>query len=828
MEKHVLIVENGTDSLKKNESAQAQSKFLLSGIFTEFDIENRNRRFYKAENFIPCMEALLAKRKMLTVLYGEFDHPDVFDIAGKNASHAIESLVHNESGNRVDGSIALLSTHWGKEARAIINDGYPLFVSSRAAGITDGSGNVALKELFTYDIVLDPGFASARVSVNESLGYKTNDVNYRIYEMKDDQVQNLFVDNKNDGKTAKDLKYMEIVLADELIKLEHQILTKLGSKVAPEEVKALMEKYDLVNSEMSQVKEYLEFLKVKVSTLVKENSKLEADNKKLFYELNENTAYSNHIASQLKNLNKYTTDIETRLSVDEKMIEYVAEHAKANILFTEDIASNITKLNETVINNADFLEYVANETKVAQLFAESVASEVKDTQGFLEYVATESEKEEIFLNYVAEKVDGIIGYSVKTIDKIKTSIPVNENASTEDSIHSIESITDFLGIQEEQEVANNIVTSTEPVVETTVPTETTPVAEVTTEVNPVTAEVPETTPVVEAATEEEEKEEEEEEEGAVQTEEPASTTEEVPTEGAVQTEEVPVEGAPVEEVPTEVIAATPTEVQTTPAALDMSTPEETPGMPAIEGEQPVAVITAPEVAPEGENVSSDIMSALVKILGSDETGIVMEITPEGKVIIQKSGTEETSEYEHGQFEVIPQDDNVTEKVANVLAEIKKQKVLANQQPHFYNFLSEEQIADFKSLTTEARETIILALNESSYFNTQDVLNIIGKSLNEKALSYEERIVNGLPVSLKEAWNGLAQEQKHSVITESKYFSLVTNSDIASFWSTRPFAKAITSPEAILIKESAASTDNTLLNDDYVNAFIKTFDNLSIK
>lgn len=822
MEKHVLIVENGTDSLKKNESAQAQSKFLLSGIFTEFDIENRNRRFYKAENFIPCMEALLAKRKMLTVLYGEFDHPDVFDIAGKNASHAIESLVHNESGNRVDGSIALLSTHWGKEARAIINDGYPLFVSSRAAGVTDGSGNVALKELFTYDIVLDPGFASARVSVNESLGYKTNDVNYRIYEMKDDQVQNLFVDNKNDGKTAKDLKYMEIVLADELIKLEHQILTKLGSKVAPEEVKALMEKYDLVNSEMSQVKEYLEFLKVKVSTLVKENSKLEADNKKLFYELNENTAYSNHIASQLKNLNKYTTDIETRLSVDEKMIEYVAEHAKANILFTEDIASNITKLNETVINNADFLEYVANETKVAQLFAESVAGEVKDTQGFLEYVAVQKQQDEIFLNYVAEKVDGIIGYNVKTIEKIKTSIPVNENASTEDSIHSIESITDFLGIQEEQEIANNIATTTEPVVETT---EATPVAEVTTEVNPVTAEV---TPVVEAA---EEEEEEEEEEGAVQTEEPASTTEEVPTEGAVQTEEVPVEGAPVvatEEVPTEVIAATPTEVQTTPAALDMSTPEEVPGMPAIEGEPNVAAIVTPEVAPEGENVSSDIMSALVKILGSDETGIVMEITPEGKVIIQKSGTEETSEYEHGQFEVIPQDDNVTEKVANVLAEIKKQKVLANQQPHFYNFLSEEQIADFKSLTTEARETIILALNESSYFNTQDVLNIIGKSLNEKALSYEERIVNGLPVSLKEAWNGLAQEQKHSVITESKYFSLVTNSDIASFWSTRPFAKAITSPEAILIKESAASTDNTLLNDDYVNAFIKSIDNLNIK
>lgn len=150
-EKYVMIVERGSEKLNKvTESASNTSKkFLLSGIFTEFDIKNRNQRFYNAPNFIPVMENLLARKQQLGVLYGEFDHPDVFDIAGKNASHAIEALTHNESSNRVDGTIALLSTHWGKEARAIINDGYPLFVSSRAAGVTDGQGHVQLKELFT-------------------------------------------------------------------------------------------------------------------------------------------------------------------------------------------------------------------------------------------------------------------------------------------------------------------------------------------------------------------------------------------------------------------------------------------------------------------------------------------------------------------------------------------------------------------------------------------------------------------------------------------------------------------------------------------------------
>ncbi|MDD4149544.1 MAG: hypothetical protein PHE33_05900, partial [Bacteroidales bacterium] len=43
--------------------------------------------------------------------------------------------------------------------------------TSRAAGITESDGTVSLKKLFTYDIVADPGFASAKmslVSLNES------------------------------------------------------------------------------------------------------------------------------------------------------------------------------------------------------------------------------------------------------------------------------------------------------------------------------------------------------------------------------------------------------------------------------------------------------------------------------------------------------------------------------------------------------------------------------------------------------------------------------------------------------------------------------------
>jgi hypothetical protein len=37
-----------------------------------------------------------------------------------------------------------------------------LFSYHQAAGITESDGSVSLKKLFTYDIVADPGFASAK------------------------------------------------------------------------------------------------------------------------------------------------------------------------------------------------------------------------------------------------------------------------------------------------------------------------------------------------------------------------------------------------------------------------------------------------------------------------------------------------------------------------------------------------------------------------------------------------------------------------------------------------------------------------------------------
>jgi hypothetical protein len=170
--KPVLIIENSGNGLRLNEndSSVKKNKYVLEGTFTEFDVRNRNERIYTAQEFVPHVQRMMEKKEWGAV-YGEFDHPDVFDVSMKYVSHTIESATYIEQKNTVDGEIRLLNTYWGKEAKAIVDDGCPLFVSSRAAGITEGNGYVKLKQLFTYDIVADPGFSSAKMNVktlNES------------------------------------------------------------------------------------------------------------------------------------------------------------------------------------------------------------------------------------------------------------------------------------------------------------------------------------------------------------------------------------------------------------------------------------------------------------------------------------------------------------------------------------------------------------------------------------------------------------------------------------------------------------------------------------
>ena len=117
--KPVLIVENNTTPLSMNENAEGASKkdYVLGGIFTEFGVKNRNERIYTADKFIPCLDELNERINTMGVVYGEFDHPDVFDTSLSRSSHLIQKAFYVKESNRVDGQIRLLNTYWVKKQK---------------------------------------------------------------------------------------------------------------------------------------------------------------------------------------------------------------------------------------------------------------------------------------------------------------------------------------------------------------------------------------------------------------------------------------------------------------------------------------------------------------------------------------------------------------------------------------------------------------------------------------------------------------------------------------------------------------------------------------
>tara|TARA_R110000772_G_scaffold40358_9_gene94517 strand:+ start:2892 stop:4766 length:1875 start_codon:yes stop_codon:yes gene_type:complete len=165
--KDLLLIEKSKFSVTQKEGAD---KYVFEGIFTEFDSENRNGRVYTKKEFQPHFDELKKIVESGTCV-GELDHPKQFETTLKNVAHKIEDIWIDESKNLVMGRIRLLDTIAGKQAKALVDGGIPLHISSRAAGTVTENKTVKIHKLFTYDLVDTPGFANARMNgVNESFG----------------------------------------------------------------------------------------------------------------------------------------------------------------------------------------------------------------------------------------------------------------------------------------------------------------------------------------------------------------------------------------------------------------------------------------------------------------------------------------------------------------------------------------------------------------------------------------------------------------------------------------------------------------------------------
>ena len=428
--KPVLIVENSTNALIR-ENASGKKDYVLGGTFTEFGVKNRNERIYTADRFLPALDELNERMNSLGAVYGEFDHPDVFDTSLARASHIITKAQYVKEQNIVAGEIRLLSTYWGKEAKALVDDGCPVFVSSRAAGITESDGSVSLKKLFTYDIVADPGFASAKMSVkvlNESLGYTNPQSNFRIYEMSDEsKINELFNMNNNEFVTKKQLTDYSQYLVNEIASTKKEVKSAITKgNMSPKKLEQLLEYYEELNNTNEKVVKYLDYLAEKIQVVVNENKSLKSTTEKL-------AKHNDYLAENLEKAINYTEYVAENLDKNIEYSEYLAENLDRNISYSEYIAENLDKnisyseyIAENLDKNIGYSEYLAENLDKNIAYSEYIAENLDKNIAYSEYIAENLDKNIAYSEYIAEHVDNSIAYSEYLAEHVEGNIAYSE------------------------------------------------------------------------------------------------------------------------------------------------------------------------------------------------------------------------------------------------------------------------------------------------------------------------------------------------------------------------------------------------------------------
>jgi uncharacterized metal-binding protein len=359
--KKLLILERSNSNL--NYTTDKDGSITLEGVFTEFGVRNKNNRIYEEKEVMPHINELKEKVKTNKLL-GELDHPKDFDVSLSNVSHVVEDLTYDADNKQVVGKIRLLNTSKGKEAQALIKDGIPLHISSRAAGTVDENGKVKIKKFFTYDLVADPGFENAELSrVNESFGFE-NDNNLLIYEMESTKENN--EDIKKEDLTMENNNFVTVEDFQKYTEYVQGVLNGVkesSSSNETETVDKLIKYSEHIAEKVNQISDYTEYL---------------AEN------IDKGISYSDYLAENMNKIKDYTTYLAEELDTSIQYAEHVAEKADQGIQYSNYVAENLD-------NGIKYSEYVAE--KVDQNIAYS------------EYLSENLDKNIKYSEYIAEKVN---------------------------------------------------------------------------------------------------------------------------------------------------------------------------------------------------------------------------------------------------------------------------------------------------------------------------------------------------------------------------------------------------------------------------------------
>ena len=359
----LLIVEVASSALSS--VVNEEKAYILEGVFGQIDQKNKNNRIYTESEYVPQIEALQAKIEASKLL-GELDHPTSFDTSLKNVSHIIEELTYDKDSKEVRGKIRLLDTDAGRQAKALVDAGIPLQISSRAAGAVESNGKVKIKQLFTYDLVADPGFENAELKrVNESYGFD-NDSGLWIYEMNGESKITKELEN-NTTQIKENKNMAEFVKADDFNKYSEYLANEIKS------IKEGINAKEETSSEDTTVENL--------------------------------TSHNDHIVESVNKLSEYVGYLAEKLDESIQYSEHVAEKTDQSISYTEDVAEKVDKgiqysehLAEAVTKVKDFSNYLAESYNEGTTTHESLVS-------YVEYLKENLQSVSEYAEYIAESIN---------------------------------------------------------------------------------------------------------------------------------------------------------------------------------------------------------------------------------------------------------------------------------------------------------------------------------------------------------------------------------------------------------------------------------------
>jgi len=149
------------------EGKGADKKLYIEGVFLQSELKNRNGRMYPFSVLQKEVERYNEEYVKTSRALGELGHPDGPTVNLDRVSHRITSL--RAEGNNFIGKAQILSTPNGNIAKALLEEGVKLGVSSRGMGSIDKREDcgVVMDDFMlatAADIVADPSAPDAFVN----------------------------------------------------------------------------------------------------------------------------------------------------------------------------------------------------------------------------------------------------------------------------------------------------------------------------------------------------------------------------------------------------------------------------------------------------------------------------------------------------------------------------------------------------------------------------------------------------------------------------------------------------------------------------------------